>query len=66
MLKTQDHYDLMDQFEREFKGEARMDKEAKEFWSKGCVYQHGDLNKLFLAYRRGYALGVSKTRQEKN
>lgn len=56
MLLTQEHYDLMAQFDREFKGE-RLDKEAKSFWAQGAIYQDGQVNKLFLAYRRGYALG---------
>lgn len=56
MLLTQEHYDLIAQFDREFKGE-RLDKEEKSLWSKEIVYQDGQVNKLFLAYRRGYALG---------
>lgn len=56
MLKTQEHVDLMSMFEREFKG-RRLDKERKEFWTMGRVYQDGELNELFLAYRRGYAYG---------
>jgi hypothetical protein len=54
MLKTQEHYDLMAQFEREFKG-RRVDKEPKDGWPRGNVYQDGGVNELFLAYRRGYA-----------
>lgn len=56
MLKTQEHYDLMAQFETEFRG-ARFDKEPKELWCRGVIYQDGGVNALFLAYRRGYALG---------
>jgi hypothetical protein len=26
-------------------------------WAKGYVYQQGELNRLFLAYRMGYSLG---------
>jgi hypothetical protein len=58
-LTSKEHYDLIENFEREFKGCGRFDKEAKEFWAKGCVYQHGQVNQLFLAYRRGYALGTA-------
>ena len=56
MLKSKEHYDLMAQFDREFR-HARLDKESKELWPRGIVYQDGMVNELFLAYRRGYALG---------
>ncbi len=55
-LRSKEHYDLMAQFEREF-SHLRLDKEPKELWPKGNIYCHGDANALFLAYRRGYALG---------
>lgn len=56
MLKTQEHYDLMTQFERENKG-ARLDRESKDLWPRERVYQDGRVNELFIAYRKGYALG---------
>lgn len=56
VLKTQEHIDLMAMFERENKG-RRLDKEEKALWTLGRVYQDGTVNELFLAYRRGYALG---------
>jgi hypothetical protein len=56
MLKTQEHYDLMAQFERAFKHE-RLDKEDKELWNKSQIYQDGKVNNLFLAYRLGYSYG---------
>lgn len=54
MLKTQEHYDLIAQFDREYKG-RRLDKEDKHLWALGRIYQDGAVNELFLAYRRGYA-----------
>lgn len=54
MLKTQEHADLMAMFEREFKG-RRLDKETKAMWPMGVIYQDGQINQLFDAYRRGYA-----------
>jgi hypothetical protein len=57
-IVTQEHGDVMAQFEREFKG-RRLDRELKAFWVKGLVYQDGEVNELFLAYRRGYALAKS-------
>ena len=55
MLKTKEHIDLIEMFEREFSG--RKDKERKDFWPIGRIYQDGQVNELFLAYRRGYAFG---------
>lgn len=56
MLKTQEHIELMAMFEREFKG-RRLDKEPKEMWPRGIIYQDGQVNDIFLVYRRGYAYG---------
>lgn len=56
LLKSQEHIDLMDMFEREFKG-MRMDREDKSIWRMERIYQSGETNNLFLAYRRGYAFG---------
>lgn len=55
MLKTLEHIELIAMFEREFSG--RLDKERKELWPMGRIYQDGQVNELFLAYRRGYAFG---------
>lgn len=54
-LLSKYHYDLMEQFEKEFSG--RKDKEQKALWSQGNIYQDGQYNQLFLAYRKGVALG---------
>jgi len=53
-VKTREHYELIEQFESEFPG--RHDKEDRDLWRIGRIYQDGQLNELFLAYRRGYAL----------
>jgi len=53
-LKTQEHIDMMATFEREFSG--RKDKESKSLWPMGRIYADGQVNELFLAYRKGYAL----------
>lgn len=57
MLKSQEHYDLMAMFERDkgFSRSRRFDKEDKELWAKGIVYQDGMTNEMFRAYRNGYA-----------
>lgn len=61
-LTSKDHYELMDMFEREFAGFGRLDKEDKSLWAKGQIYQHGDMNNLFLAYRKGASYGAAISR----
>jgi hypothetical protein len=57
MLMTKEHYELLASFEREHK-HRRLDREKdKEHWKRGNVYEDGHVNELFLAYRKGYALG---------
>lgn len=56
MLNTKEHVDLIASFERNFKYE-RLDREPKDMWAKGRIYQSGTVNNLFLAYRMGYAFG---------
>lgn len=55
MLITKEHYELMEIFEREHK--CKREKEPKELWAKGHIYQNGHVNELFLAFRKGYSLG---------
>jgi hypothetical protein len=56
-ITSADHYEMIAMFEKEFQG-MRLDKEAdKARWAKGNVYQSGETNALFLAYRRGAAYG---------
>lgn len=62
MLKTQEHSDLMAQFERDCKP-GRIDKEPKAMWPRGIIYQDGTVNALFLTYRHGYAFGKSVWQQ---
>ena len=54
-IKSQEHYELMANFELVFKGK-RLDKESKDLWPRGIVYQDGHVNELFDAFRKGYAL----------
>ena len=56
MLNSKEHYDLMAKFDRDFKNE-RLEKEPKDMWCKGRIYQDGNVNRMFLAYRMGYAYG---------
>lgn len=56
MLFSKEHYDLMAVFEKEFRG-FRLDKESKDLWKNGVIYQNGETNNMFLAYRKGYSYG---------
>lgn len=60
-LKTDDHEKMMAMFDRLFKG-RRLDKEAKDLWPRGHIYQDGHVNELFLAYRQGVAYGIAVSR----
>ncbi len=55
-LFSSDHYDMMAMFEKEFSS-FRLDREDKEFWPQGNVYQSGETNNLFIAYRKGATYG---------
>lgn len=59
-ITSKDHYEMMEMFEREFRG-YRLDREDKAMWPKGAVYQSGETNALFLAYRRGVSYGRATT-----
>lgn len=54
MLKTKEHHELIAQFDRDY-SHFRTDKEPKELWEKGIVYQDGTTNQLFRAYQSGYS-----------
>ena len=53
-LGTKEHEDIIAAFERAFPY-GRKDKEPKEHWKNGNVYQDGQYNQLFLAFRHGIA-----------
>lgn len=61
-LLSREHYDLIDMFDRLYKGH-RLDKEAKAMWPRGYVYQNGEVNDLFLAFRQGVAFGQALNRE---
>jgi hypothetical protein len=63
-LKSQQHYDLIEQFERDLKAAKgvpapQTNKEEKGMWAGGNIYQDGLTNQLFLAYRLGHAYGMA-------
>ena len=60
-ITSKEHYDMIAMFERSFPGH-RFDKEDKALWAKGYVYQNGETNNLFLAFRQGVAYGLATSR----
>lgn len=61
MLNTKEHYDLLAQFEKAVR-HGRFDKEAKQDWGRGIIYQDGRVNEMFKVYRLGYAHGKAVER----
>lgn len=56
-LTSKEHYEIISFFERRFAKDFRLDKEDKSLWSKGNIYQNGEANRAFLAFREGVAYG---------
>lgn len=54
-INSKEHHELIEHFER-LCSTGRTDKEPKELWPKGYVYQDGETNHKFIAFRQGYAL----------
>lgn len=57
-LFSKEHYEIMRMFEQIYGKQYRLDKEDKSLWAKGIIYQHPELNMLFIAFRQGVELGV--------
>lgn len=62
-ITSKEHYDVLNQFETEFRGHFRLDRELKEQWPRGYVYQDDKANLAFQAYRKGYALAKAVYRE---
>lgn len=63
-LLSQEHYALMDLFEKTY-NHKRLDREKdKSLWEKGFLYANGETNALFLAFRLGYSLGIAESSGE--
>lgn len=54
-------YELLTMFEAECRKNfyGRTDREDKELWTQGIIYQDGKINELFKAFRLGYAYAQS-------
>lgn len=64
MLMSKEHYQLMEQFERQHSKRIRLAREPKADWARGIVYQDGHVNEAFLVFRNGYAFGRFVERSE--
>lgn len=53
---TKEFYDLLSDFEKIYK-HMRLDREKKEFYTRGAFYQSGETNTTFKAFLHGYQLG---------
>ena len=60
-LTSKEHYELMAAFEKQFMY-LRLDREAKSLWPTGRIYQDGQANELFLAFRCGAAYAAATLR----
>lgn len=52
-IQSKEHYDLMTNFEQQFK--TKPTRESREIW-KHSIYCDGRINRDFLKFREGYAL----------
>lgn len=56
-IGSKEHYDILEQFEKEFYY-LRLDREQnKETWKKGDVYENGETNNIYKAFILGYSVG---------
>lgn len=69
-MYSKEFYDMLDFFERNI-GKlpglyvpSGFDRENKELWVNGFVYQNGEINKLYLAFMCGYTHGLSEANEE--
>lgn len=59
-IHTQEHADMIADFERNVRPRGRLDKEDKSQWPRGFIYQDGMVNVQFLAFRHGYSVARCK------
>ena len=56
-IGSKEHYEILANFEKNFKG-MRLDKEKNnELWKIGQVYENGETNKMYQAFIMGYSFG---------
>jgi hypothetical protein len=55
-IGSKEHYEILENFEKNFRG-YRLDRENKDMWKKGAIYQSGETNSLYNAFILGYSFG---------
>lgn len=55
-IGTKEHFEILKNFEKNFPN-LRLDKEEKDLWVKGIVYQSGETNSCYKAFIIGYSFG---------
>src|SRR5690606_10690776 len=56
-LFDKEHYELLEQFEREYQLKPDAREKDKAWWKRGHIYSNGEINRDFQNYRRGYSFG---------
>lgn len=59
-INSSEHDELMKRFEHYSCGKFHPDVEDVSLWRKDIIYQNGELNRLFLAFRSGYEFAKEK------
>lgn len=55
-LGSKEFYEVIEAFEKSPVSKSkRLDKEPKELWKKGQIYQNGEVNDLFKCFQHGYS-----------
>jgi len=60
-IETQEHHEMMYEFDKLHKTTPK--REPFSIWHTGYLYQDGEINKEFIAFRKGYALAKHLCRQ---
>ncbi len=55
-IGTKEFEDILESFEKNF-SHMRLDKESKEYWRTGQMYENGETNNAYRAYTLGYSFG---------
>jgi len=65
-IGSKEHYEIMKQFERDFKYLPLTKEQDKDLWKIGAVYKNGQTKDLFKAFRIGYYFGIKTMEMELN
>lgn len=54
-IGSKEHYEILENFEKQFSQYNLTREENKDLWKKGYVYANGETNKLYQGFLSGYA-----------